>query len=296
MTKAKRTKVTGEKFNPYDAITDRIIAKLEAGVVPWRKEWNVPASQRALGNSPRNARSNRPYRGINFAILYGEYSDPRWLTFKEAKDFGGTVRKGEHGTQIAFWKPSRYEKVNDNGEVEVKNGMILRLYTVFNVEQCDDLKLPERKGEIIPDFSPSDAAEKIVSGECFASQSFHGSPLVSLISSVPGSDSGRQDARDARSRFDLGAVSCVRRASAQQAVGVSGAARTGRKLAADTDRIARATFVRAQIVGVLVAVEAAHQEAVGFQLTERNADCIFLREGLAGLTVEGVRIRSGDRG
>lgn len=166
MAKAKRSKttLTGEKFNPYDAITNRIIAKLEAGVVPWRKEWNVPANQRALGNMPRNAKTNRPYRGINFAILYGEYSDPRWLTFKEAIDFGGSVRKGEKGTQIAFWKPSTYEKVNDNGEVEVKHSMILRLYSVFNVEQCDGLKLPTRKEETLPEFSPSEAAEAIVEG------------------------------------------------------------------------------------------------------------------------------------
>ena len=167
MTTKKRTKrvsTTGEKFNPYEAITDRIIAKLEAGVIPWRKEWNVPISQRALGNAPRNAHSNRPYRGINFAILYGEYSDPRWLTFKDAIDFGGSVRKGEKGTQIAFWKQTSYQRENENGEVETKHGMLLRLYSVFNVEQCDGLKLPERKGEIVPDFNPVDAAEAIVAG------------------------------------------------------------------------------------------------------------------------------------
>ena len=89
-----RRRQPGGRTDPYQEITGRIITALERGTVPWRTPW------RARGH--RNARSNRPYRGINTLVLQMTalergWSDPRWLTYRQAEAAGGHVRRGEHG-------------------------------------------------------------------------------------------------------------------------------------------------------------------------------------------------------
>ncbi|HZA22878.1 MAG TPA: ArdC family protein [Dehalococcoidia bacterium] len=81
----------------YQIVSEKIIAALESGTPPWHKPWKA--------GIPRNATSNRPYSGIN-ALLLGTapYSDPRWLTMKQAKQKGGRIRKGEKSTLVIFWK------------------------------------------------------------------------------------------------------------------------------------------------------------------------------------------------
>ena len=77
----------------YDKITDQLIAALGQGTPPWRKPWNGSVSL------PRNAVSNRAYTGVNVITLWTtSYSDPRWLTFNQANQLNGTVRKGEKST------------------------------------------------------------------------------------------------------------------------------------------------------------------------------------------------------
>jgi len=121
------------KRDPYQLVTDKIIAALERGVAPWVKPWHALAG----GGTLRNALSKRPYHGINVWLLASEgRADPRWLTFRQAKQLGGSVRRGEHGTQVVFWKMLRREEEID-GEKSVKTFPMLRLYTLFNVEQCD---------------------------------------------------------------------------------------------------------------------------------------------------------------
>ncbi len=132
--------MSGPKRDAYAEITARIVEALEAGVVPWVKPW------RSLGVAGvlRNATSGRPYHGINVWLLGMEaYADPRWCTFKQAKALGGSVRRGEHGTKIVFWRfIEKGAGVDDAGEAtKAKRFPMLRTYTVFNVEQCDDLQL-----------------------------------------------------------------------------------------------------------------------------------------------------------
>lgn len=135
---AKRT--AGARLDPYQQITDRIVAALEQGTPPWVKPWR----QLGSGARLRNAVSHRPYHGINVFLLMAEpYADPRWLTFKQAKQLGGSVRKGEHGTKIVFWKMLRVK--DEEREGKLKTIPLLKLYTVFNVEQCDGLKLKDRE-------------------------------------------------------------------------------------------------------------------------------------------------------
>ncbi len=123
----------------YDLITDRIIEKLQQGTVPWQKPWNGAAGL------PRNLSSQKPYRGINVWMLGSAgYSSPYWLTFKQAKEIGGYVRKGEQGFPVVFWK-----WLDGAGECEEREERkattrripLARLYHVFNVQQCE---LPTR--------------------------------------------------------------------------------------------------------------------------------------------------------
>ena len=130
-------KATTARLDTYAAITDRIIAALDQGTVPWRRPWR----SRGL----RNAISGRSYRGINLLLLgltalERGCDDPRWLTYRQAESKGGHVRRGEHGTQVVLWKWIDRSDA-DNGEPQ-QHYPLLRLFTVFNITQCEDLALP----------------------------------------------------------------------------------------------------------------------------------------------------------
>jgi antirestriction protein ArdC len=91
--------MTKQTADVYQIITDRIVAILENGAAPWRKPWA------GNGNDPANLVSKRVYNGINhFLLSCSAYASPHWLTYKQAKDLGGHVRKGEKGTPVIFWK------------------------------------------------------------------------------------------------------------------------------------------------------------------------------------------------
>lgn len=121
----------------YELVTKRLIERLEAGVVPWRRPWI----------SACNLVSRRLYRGVNTLLLGNtRFEAPYWLTFKQALDLGGHVNKGEHGELVVFWKV--YDKQRAGGddcgsdepggdEPEVEHRFVLRYYYVFNVAQCE---------------------------------------------------------------------------------------------------------------------------------------------------------------
>src|SRR3984885_3055042 len=92
------------KRDLYAEVSARIVAELEAGAAPWVKPWSATAG----ANSPCNAVSNWSYSGCNVVLLWmaqaGGYRTPRFLTFKQALELGGHVRKGEHGTKVYFVK------------------------------------------------------------------------------------------------------------------------------------------------------------------------------------------------
>ena len=129
------------KRDIYADVSARILKELEAGAAPWVKAWAATAGQ----NIPQNAVTNRPYSGCNVILLWlarnRAWPTPRFLTFKQAIDAGGNVRKGEHGTKVYFVKQlSIREGDADAGdEVDEKIVPMLREYTVFNVAQCENL-------------------------------------------------------------------------------------------------------------------------------------------------------------
>jgi antirestriction protein ArdC len=127
--------------NHYGDVTNRILAQLEAGTPPWIKEWKSIGR----GNIPKNAVTKRPYSGGNVILLWAHgYATQRWLTFKQALDVGGVVRKGEHGVKVYF--VSKVEKTTDTDEV--RHIPFLKEYTVFNVAQCHGLPEECLTGEV----------------------------------------------------------------------------------------------------------------------------------------------------
>ena len=92
----------------YDVVTDRILAQLEAGTIPWQKPWGGKAGM------PQNLKSGKAYRGINVFLLHSlGYESPHFLTFKQARDRGGSVRKGEKGCPVVFWKWLEVEQADE---------------------------------------------------------------------------------------------------------------------------------------------------------------------------------------
>jgi antirestriction protein ArdC len=122
--------------NLHKEITDRIVARLRNGVVPWRQPW----SGKGFGVMPRNALTQRAYSGANVILLWSRaqesgFQAPLWLTFKQALELGGNVRKGEKGETVIY--VSKVIREDDDG---VRRAIpFLKAYTVFNVAQCDNL-------------------------------------------------------------------------------------------------------------------------------------------------------------
>jgi antirestriction protein ArdC len=123
------------KRDLYTKVSARIVAELERGAAPWIKPWAATPGQ----NVPCNAVTDRPYSGCNVVLLWltrgRGWATPRFLTFKQALEAGGNVRKGEHGTKVYFVKQLRVK----DGEDEDRLVPMMREYTVFNVEQCENL-------------------------------------------------------------------------------------------------------------------------------------------------------------
>src|SRR5208282_5904760 len=127
----------------YQRVTAQIVASLEQGVRPWLKPWNA---EHAAGRITRPLRGNGvPYQGINVLMLWGAsvergYAAPIWMTFKQALELGGCVRKGEKGSQVVYASTfSRTETDGETGEESERDIPFLKGYTVFNVEQIDGL-------------------------------------------------------------------------------------------------------------------------------------------------------------
>jgi antirestriction protein ArdC len=130
------------KKDIYTEATNRIIAQLEQGAAPWVKSWSTVGGGEGL---PYNANTGKTYSGVNIvflAIAGMNYGSAGWLTFKQAKALGGSVRAGEKGTKIYYMAPVVKTVKTDNDEDKTNRFLILKEYTVFNIEQCTDL--PEK--------------------------------------------------------------------------------------------------------------------------------------------------------
>jgi antirestriction protein ArdC len=143
--------------NLYAEVSARIVAELEAGAAPWVKPWSATPG----ANTPCNAVSNRSYCGCNVVLLWmaqaAGYRTPRFLTFKQALELGGNVRKGERGTKVCFVKQLQVRDEAGNDNASTRLIPMMREYTVFNVDQCDNL--PARV-VTLGDVKPRNADER----------------------------------------------------------------------------------------------------------------------------------------
>jgi len=149
----------------YQIITDKIVNLLEGGIVPWRRPWTSTGM-------PRNLVSKKPYRGVNvFLLSASKYVSPFWLTMRQANELGGQIRKGEESTAVVFWQIDDVKRGTEDLEVEetdpkTRRRFLLRLYRVWNLEQCE---LPQSVLDKLPKIEthqndPIEAIEKIIAG------------------------------------------------------------------------------------------------------------------------------------
>lgn len=126
----------------YTRVTNHIVSQLERGVRPWFKPWSA---ENAAGRITRPLRANgKPYSGINILTLWASaeeqaFSCPFWLTFKQAQDLGGHVKKSERGSPVVYASTFTKTEMQSDGEESDREIPFLREYTVFNAEQCEGL-------------------------------------------------------------------------------------------------------------------------------------------------------------
>lgn len=143
----------------YQAVTDRIIGLIESGTIPWRKTWAARG-----GGMPKNLVSRKEYRGINSFLLSAmPYSSTYWLTYKQATDLGGHVRKGEKSSLVIFWR--LLDKHDQDDDTKATGRIpLLKHYNLFSAEQCENIPIPPDPEEAINPFTPIERAEQIVAG------------------------------------------------------------------------------------------------------------------------------------
>ena len=108
-----KTTAARPAVNVYEMVNQRILELLEQETVPWRKPWNVEAGQ------PKNIVSKKEYRGINTFILgCQQYGSPYWMTYKQATDLKGHVKKGEKSSLVVFWKWIDRKSAVDSEDVD----------------------------------------------------------------------------------------------------------------------------------------------------------------------------------
>ncbi len=154
----------------YAEVTDRIISELEAGRLPWVRPWDTGFGGAGL---PCNAGTGRRYSGINVLVLWCAlaergFGSQRWITYRQAQELGGYVRKGERGTTV-FYADRFTPKGGDGPQLplegeEQRQVAFLKRFTVFNLEQCEGLSRPlvAEPSEALPERELIPQAEALI--------------------------------------------------------------------------------------------------------------------------------------
>jgi antirestriction protein ArdC len=130
------------KQDVYQKVTDKIIADLEKGELTWLKPWSSANTEGRITKPLRH--NGQPYNGINVLMLWGAamesgYTSPYWMTFKQAKELGAHVKKGERGNMVVYANAITKTEENSNGEEQERRIPFMKSYSVFNVEQIEGL-------------------------------------------------------------------------------------------------------------------------------------------------------------
>lgn len=120
-----------------ESITNRIVAALKQGKIPFRKPWTEVPNPARL---PTNFVTKRAYTGINVPLLWlteheQGYPVSYWASFQQWRSMGANVKKGEKATGIVFYRQVRKTVEQENGEQKVETFPLLRTWSVFNVSQ-----------------------------------------------------------------------------------------------------------------------------------------------------------------
>ncbi len=149
-----------KRIDIYQTVTDTIIEAIETGIdgkfeLPWH---------RASG-APVNAHTGNLYRGVNVPTLWAwqmvkGYGSATWATYRQWKEIGAQVQKGEKGAQVVLWKSIEIEPDSDNEEQDVR--MFAGYFTVFNADQVDGYKAPPAPDFEMSDFQAIAAADNFI--------------------------------------------------------------------------------------------------------------------------------------
>lgn len=154
------------KFDTYQMVTDRICEMLEQGIKPWAKPWTEVMACAWSGQT------GRPYSFLNQMLLadpdkkYKTMQDwlddisGEWLTFNQCKERGGSVKKGEHGRTVVFFK--MVQKKDEDGNETKEEFPFLTASRVFHIRQCEGIEQKYHKdSEKLYDFSEDQTAEEV---------------------------------------------------------------------------------------------------------------------------------------
>jgi antirestriction protein ArdC len=157
---------TANRTDVYTRVTDRIVSQLEQGLRPWLKPWNA---EHAAGRITRPLRhEGTPYKGINILMLWASaeehgFISPFWLTYRQAQELGGHVKKGEHGSPVVYANTFKKTETADDGSETEQEIAYLKEYTVFCADQCEGL--PAHFYQLAQ--APTEKLERIERAEAF---------------------------------------------------------------------------------------------------------------------------------
>ncbi len=142
-----------EMYDFYNIITEKIIAQLENGIIPWKRPWT---------GTPDGAYSRytgKPYSLMN-QLLLGKPGE--WMTFKQIQDLGGKVKKGEKSSMVFFWNLVPYKNTaEDNEDGVYLTYPVLKRYNVFHIDQTEGIE-PLSSDEKHQILIPCQDAEEIM--------------------------------------------------------------------------------------------------------------------------------------
>lgn len=142
-------------FDIYTAVTDRIIAQLEQGIIPWNKPWT------GLQSGVVSGTTGKPYSLLN-QMLLGKPGE--WYTWNQIQKLGGKVRKGEKSSMVVFWKQTAIKEEDPaTGEKVERLVPMLKYFNVFHVDQCEGIEAKAIDPDAI-DPATDDTADSIIAG------------------------------------------------------------------------------------------------------------------------------------
>ena len=151
------------KKNVYEMVTERIIAKMQEGIIPWHQPWgNLSGKNVDINTMVVSWATKSAYSLLN-QFLLGEPGE--YLTFKQIIDNGGKLRKGSKSKMVVFFTfVEKVEKDEKTGEDKLVRWPILRYYNVFHIKDTEGIKAHEYKSEEVSSKPVDERAEEIIKG------------------------------------------------------------------------------------------------------------------------------------